>query len=61
MTYYLTMAYPNHQEIIFESDDLDAVVDEYQDSINDHEYNRLNDVEYYEVWSDDGSLWTSRD
>ena len=56
--YYLTMSYPNHHEVIFESDDFSAVKSEYEFACADTDYNRANNVEYYEVWSDDGSILT---
>ena len=53
------MSYPNHEEIIFESEDLDLVEYEYRDAIDDTDYNRKNDIEYYEIWSDNGSIMTT--
>ena len=57
--YYLSMVYPNHEEIIFESEDLDLVEYEYRDAIDDTDYNHKNDIEYYEIWSDNGSIMTT--
>ena len=57
--YYLSMVYPNHEDIIFESEDLDLVEYEYRMLLTIQITIHANDIEYYEIWSDNGSIITT--
>ena len=50
--YYLSQQYGDHSEVILEAKSLDVVMNEFESAIMDNSYNTANDIESYDVWSD---------
>ena len=45
-----------HSDVIMECKSLDVIMNEFESAIMDDEFNQSNNIESYDVWSDDDGV-----